>query len=136
MAKPEGRAYVDDVPEEMEDHLRAIGETLPDAYEERAWVGVRWRVRKQTFAQLLAIDDEGEPRRVVLTFRSQGEELEVLQRAGHPFFLLGWGRDAMGMVIDDDTDWDEVAELVTESYCTRAPKKLIALIDRPPEPTS
>ncbi|MEQ8437072.1 MAG: MmcQ/YjbR family DNA-binding protein [Ilumatobacter fluminis] len=134
MAKPKGRAYVDDVPEEDEDRLRAIGESLPDAYEERAWVGVRWRVRKQTFAQLLAIDDEGEPRRVVLTFRSQGEELEVLKNAGHPFFLLGWGRDAMGMVIDDDTDWDEVAELVTESYCTRAPKKLIALLDRPPDP--
>lgn len=134
MAKPKGRAYVDDVPEELEDRLRAIGETLPDAYEERAWVGVRWRVRKQTFAQLLAIDDEGEPRRVVLTFRSQGEELEVLKNAGYPFFLLGWGRDAMGMVIDDDTDWDEVAELVTESYCTRAPKKLVALLDRPPDP--
>lgn len=134
MAKPKGRAHVDDVPEEDEDRLRAIGESLPDAYEERAWVGVRWRVRKQTFAQLLAIDDEGEPRRVVLTFRSQGEELEVLKNAGHPFFLLGWGRDAMGMVIDDDTDWDEVAELVTESYCTRAPKKLIALLDRPPDP--
>ncbi len=134
MAKPKGRAYVDDVPEEYEDRLRAIGESLPDAYEERAWVGVRWRVRKQTFAQLLAIDDEGEPRRVVLTFRSQGEELEVLKNAGHPFFLLGWGRDAMGMVIDDDTDWDEVAELVTESYCTRAPKKLVALLDRPPDP--
>ena len=134
MAKPKGRAYVDDVPEELEDRLRAIGETLPDAYEERAWVGGRWRVRKQTFAQLLAIDDEGEPRRVVLTFRSQGEELEVLKNAGHPFFLLGWGRDAMGMVIDDDTDWDEVAELVTESYCTRAPKKLVALLDRPPDP--
>lgn len=134
MAKPKGRAYVDDVPEEDEDRLRAIGESLPDAYEERAWVGLRWRVRKQTFAQLLAIDDEGEPRRVVLTFRSQGEELEVLKNAGHPFFLLGWGRDAMGMVIDDDTDWDEVAELVTESYCTRAPKKLIALLDRPPDP--
>ena len=134
MAKPKGRAYVDDVPEEIEARLRAIGETLPDAYEERAWVGVRWRVRTQTFAQLLAIDDEGEPRRVVLTFRSQGEELEVLKHAGHPFFLLGWGRDAMGMVIDDGTDWDEVAELVTESYCTRAPKKLVALIDRPPDP--
>jgi hypothetical protein len=134
MAKPKGRAYVDDVPEEDEDRLRAIGESLPDAYEERAWVGVRWRVRKQTFAQLLAIDDEGEPRRVVLTFRSQGEELEVLKNAGHPFFLLGWGRDAIGMAIDDDTDWDEVAELVTESYCTRAPKKLIALLDRPPDP--
>lgn len=40
---------------------------------------------------------------VVLSFRSA-------------FFVLGWGRDAMGMVLDDGTDWDEVRELVTESF--------------------
>jgi len=31
------------------------------------------------------------------------------------------------MVIDDDTDWDEVAELLTESYRALAPKRLAAL---------
>jgi hypothetical protein len=30
------------------------------------------------------------------------------------------------MVLDDDTDWEEVRELVTESYCVLAPKKLVA----------
>ena len=39
---------------------------------------------------------------------SAGEELEALRDAGHPFFLLGWGRDAIGMVLDGETDWDEV----------------------------
>jgi hypothetical protein len=39
----------------------------------------------------------------------------------------------MGLAIDDDTDWDEVRELVTESYCVMAPKKLVALVDRPPD---
>jgi hypothetical protein len=34
-------------------------------------------------------------------------------------------------VLDDDVDWDEVAELLTESYCLLAPKKLVALVDRP-----
>lgn len=33
------------------------------------------------------------------------------------------------VVIGDDTDWDEVAELVTESYRVLAPKKLTALLD-------
>jgi hypothetical protein len=46
--------------------------------------------------------------------------------------MLGWGRDAVGMVLDDDTDWDEVGELVTDSFCVMAPKKLVALVDRPP----
>lgn len=35
------------------------------------------------------------------------------------------------MVLDGQTDWDVVAELMTESYCVLAPKKLVALVDRP-----
>ena len=34
----------------------------------------------------------------------------------------------MGLVLDDATDWDEARELVTESYCVMAPKKLSARI--------
>jgi hypothetical protein len=55
----------------------------------------------------------------------------VLVASGHPFFSLGWGRGVVGMVLDDDSDWQEVRELVTESYCMFAPKKLVALVDRP-----
>jgi hypothetical protein len=35
------------------------------------------------------------------------------------------------MVLDGETDWDEVQEIVTESYCVLAPKKLVALVERP-----
>lgn len=132
MAKPASRAYVDDVPDDVIDHLRAICALLPDAYEEPAWVGIRWRVRKKTFAHVLAIDDDGVDRRVVLTFRSEGDELEVLRRAGPPFYELGWGRNALGVDIDDRTDWGELRELVTDSYCVMAPKQLAALVHRPP----
>ena len=134
MAKPAGMAYVDDVPDEVIERLRAICAELPDAHEEPAWVGVRWRVRTKTFAHVLAIDDEGADRRVVLTFRSEGDELEVLRRAGPPFRFLGWGRNALGVDIDEQTDWDELRELVTDSYCVLAPKKLVALVHRPPAP--
>jgi hypothetical protein len=41
------------------------------------------------------------------------------------------GRDnVMGMVLDDNVDWEEVGELLTESYCILAPKKLAALVHR------
>ena len=124
------RRYTDDVPHDVTTRLRAVCLALPDAYEERAWVGTRWMVRKRTFAHVLGVVDEGADPVVVLSFRSEGEELEVLRRAGHPFFVLGWGRDAMGMVLDDP-DWDEVAELVTESFCVLAPKTLTSRVDRP-----
>ena len=57
----------------------------------------------------------------------------MLIHAPHPFFYAGWGRDVIGMVLDDGTDWDEVTELMTESFCVMAPKKLVALVERPPE---
>lgn len=127
---PSGVTYVDDVPAEVEQRLRSICLALPDAYEESAWKGVRWMVRRRTFASTLAIDEGGD-RHVVVVFRSDGEELEMLRHAGPPFRWLGWGRSAIGMTIDDDTDWTEVAELLTESYCVMAPKQLVALLDRP-----
>lgn len=121
------RRYADCVPEHVEGKLRKACLALPDAYEERAWAGTRWMVRKRTFAHVLGVEVEDDDPLIVLAFRSAGEELEMLRNAGHPFFVLGWGRDAMGMVLDDDTDWDEVLELVTESFCVMAPKKLAAL---------
>ena len=124
------RSYTDDVPPKVEALVRERCLGLPEAYEEPAWVGTRWKVRKRTFAHLLGVEmDTGHL--VVLAVHSAGEELDVLRNAGHPYLQLGWGRDAVGLVVDADTDWDEVLELVTESYCVLAPKKLIALVDRP-----
>lgn len=128
MAEAKSR-YTDDVPDEVTARLRRLCLALPDVHEERAWVGTRWAVRKRTFAHILGVRLAGEDPSVVLAFRAAGEELEALRHAGHPFLVLGWGRDALGMVLDADTDWDEVRELVTESFCVMAPKKLVALVD-------
>lgn len=136
-----------EVPAGVLAHLREICGGLPETYEEPAWVGVRWRVRTQTFAHAVQVDHDStpafEPVKVLLdgpdasvcivTFRSQGPELVALRNAGPPFFYAGWGRDVVGMVLDDETDWQEVGELLTESYCVLAPKKLVALVDRPPD---
>ncbi len=130
MAKAQ-RRYTDDVPEDLVLRMRRLCLGLPDAYEERAWVGTRWMVRRRTFAHLLCIEDVDGTPSAVLAFRSAGEELEALRNAGHPFFVLGWGRDAMGMVLDVGTDWGEVRELVTESFCLLAPQKLVVLVERP-----
>ena len=113
---------------------------LPDAYEEDAWTGVRWRVRKKTFAHVL-VAQEGyasayreatgvtEPT-TVLTFRSSGDELSALADAGPPFYRPPWSPTVVGIVLDQHTDWNEVAELVTESYRFCAPQKLRRRLDR------
>ena len=73
-------------------HLRAICGRLPDAYEERAWTGVRWRVRGRTFAHVYVTDPTrstathahaAEPT-TTLTFRAGGEEFAALTHAGPP----------------------------------------------------
>lgn len=130
-----------DVGDEVLAALRVICGSLPETVEEPAWVGVRWQVRGRTFAHVLVID-EGRPAsharaagtdgpETVLTFRTEGDELEALRHSGHPFFFGGWGRDVVGVVLDGIVSWDEVRELVTESYCLLAPAKLAALVARP-----
>ena len=39
------------------------------------------------------------------------------------------GRGWLGVRIDNDPDWDEVAQIVEDAYRMVAPKKLIALLD-------
>lgn len=128
----------DDVPDEIVEPLREICLGLPGAYEEQAWVGTRWRVRGRTFAHVLTVEPDVESpyARVVgagqevtvLTFRAPPEELEALVAGGPPFFHARWGRDVIVLALTGEVDWPEITELVTESYCVLAPKKLAALV--------
>jgi hypothetical protein len=121
-----------DAPPEIEDRLREICLALPDAYQEQAWVGTRWRVRKRTFAHVLTVEREWPPGYAeaaaiagpvcLVTFRSPGEEMGALVGSGYPYFRAGWGRDVVGMVLADQTDWDEVAELLTEATAFSRPR--------------
>jgi hypothetical protein len=119
--------------------LAAIATPLPEVLEEQAWTGVRWRIRAKTFAHVMVAqpgyesayrDITGDDSiRTVLTFRAAGDELLALTHAGRPFYKPPWSGTIVGMVVDDDTDWTEVAELVTESYRACAPQKLVRLLD-------
>jgi hypothetical protein len=42
-----------------------------------------------------------------------------------------WRTDEVGVLLDGRVDWDEVTELLTESYCALAPNALVALVTRP-----
>src|SRR4051812_34053622 len=102
---------------------------LPAAYEEDAWTGVRWRIRQRTFAHVVALHHTDAVERLgitdgppvpVVTLRSAGEERAALSAIGPPY-LDSWADDVVAMVLDDDTDWSELGELVVESYRLLAP---------------
>jgi hypothetical protein len=48
--------------------------------------------------------------------RAAPGEREALLSAGRPFFAPRAGRDRIGVLLTDDTDWEEIRQLVTESY--------------------
>lgn len=122
------------VPGAVATRLRAICLGLPEAYEENAWVGLRWRVRKKTFAHVLMIDSGWPPAYAkaagsdgpacVLTFRSLLPEVDESAFREPPFFKPVWWPDIAGVFLDDGTDWVDVAKLIEASYRVLAPKQL------------
>jgi hypothetical protein len=115
------------VPIEIVDRIAAIVASLPGTHEETAWVGVRWRVRGATVAHVFG----GEDQRFRITFRAEPGEVMAFAHLGPPYFKAEWGGNVVGMLIEDSTDWDELAELLTDSYCLQAPEHLVRLVDRP-----
>jgi hypothetical protein len=116
-----------EVPLPIVRRVRSACARLPEAYEELAFPsGVRWRIRTRTLVHVVTIDDELAPV-TVMWFHASPEEIDVLLAVGDPFFP-GWDRGLVGMVLREDgtTDWTEVEEVLIESYCLLAPKKLIA----------
>ncbi len=86
-------------------------------------------IRRRSFCLLVAVEDSAGKPVTLLVLRADPDEREVLLSIGHPFFASRAGRDRIGVVLTDDTDWEEIRELVTESYRVLAPKKLTALLD-------
>ena len=60
--------------------------------------------------------------------RARRGERKALLSVGHPYFASRAGGDRVGVLLTDDTDWEELRELVTESYRILAPKKLSRLL--------
>lgn len=73
-------------------------------------------------------DSAGKPVPLVV-LRAGPDEREALLAIGPPFFASRAGRDRLVVVLTEETDWEEIRELVTESYRRLAPKKLAALLD-------
>jgi hypothetical protein len=117
-----------ELPDEWVRRLRSlIVDRFPECVEERAWVGVRWQVGKATVAHAFG----GEDGLFRITFRAEADEAEAFRHMGAPYFKASWGTNVAGLLLDDNTDWSELAELLTDSYCIQAPARLAELVERP-----
>jgi hypothetical protein len=125
-----------EVPEEIFQRVSAVCMSLPEVTVRVDASRIRARstahsfdIRRRSFCLLVArAGSSGKPV-PLLVVRIDQDERDALLSIGPPFFVSRAGRDRIGVLLTDDTDWEEIRELVTESYRILAPKKLSALLD-------
>lgn len=109
------------------DRLRAICLALPEATEKEAWGDPTFRVRDKIFA----MEKRGDGRISLWCKAPPGSQEILVGAAPERFFVppyvgrKGW----IGLRLDDDPDWDEVAEVVKRSYRLIAPKRLARSVE-------
>jgi predicted DNA-binding protein (MmcQ/YjbR family) len=112
--------------------LSEICDELPEAEREIHGRHAGFRVRKRTFAYYLD-DHRGDEGIVGLVFRpgwaKGGDDPPVDPELLYEPAYIG-PRGWIGLRLDaGPVDWDQVAELVTDSYVTVAPKRLAAQVE-------
>lgn len=127
----------DDIRSDWLAQLRQIALALPEAVEKETWGHPTFRVRDKIFVAI-GVGDAATDHRpdgvtpvTAMSMKAAPGEQESLLATGHPFFRpkyvghRGW----IGFVVDEQTDWADVEELVIDSYRATAPKRLIRLLD-------
>ena len=112
------------------ERLRAICLELPEAAERETWGQATFRVRDKIFA--MSGDGGGTQALAVWCKARPGLQEALVASDARRFFKppyvgpKGW----IGIYLNDETDWDELADLVEESFRMTAPKRVAALLDR------
>jgi predicted DNA-binding protein (MmcQ/YjbR family) len=105
---------------------------LPEAHEVEAWGAPTFRVRNKLFAMYAdANNHHGGGRPAVWIKASPENQALMVRAAAHRFFVppyVGPNR-WIGVWLDGEADWEELAGLLRDGYRAVAPKKLRALTD-------
>ena len=125
------------IPKNVIERIRALCLALPEvavridqSQTETRSTALSFDIRRRSFCLLVAIESSTGKSVPLLIVRADPDEREALLSSGHPFFVpRRAGRDRIGVWLTDHTDWEEIRELVTESYRALASKKLTALLD-------
>lgn len=112
-------------------HLREICLALPEVTERLSHSAPTWFVRdKKTFVMFLN-DHHGDGRIAIWCAAPPGVQGELIELEPDRFFKppyvgpRGW----LGVRLDRDVDWVEIAGIAADAYRLVAPKKLVALLD-------
>jgi hypothetical protein len=107
--------------------LRRICLALPEAHEVEAWGEPTFRVRNKIFAMYASIGHHTQDRPAVWLKAGPGNQAFLVRAAPDRFFVppyvgpSGW----VGVWLDGDVDWEELAGLARDAWRLTAPKKLV-----------
>jgi predicted DNA-binding protein (MmcQ/YjbR family) len=111
------------------DHLRAICLAYPEAEEAGGVGNPSFKVRGKIFAMRHSLHEVA---RWSVWFKAPPGAQEVLVGAAPERFFVppyvgskGW----VGAYLDVPVDWEELADLIDESYRMTAPKRLVAQLN-------
>ena len=114
--------------------LRRLCLALPDAHEVEAWGEPTFRVRNKLFAMYASASTHHGGGRNAVWCKAIPTNQSIMVAARPDRFFVppyvgpsGW----VGVVLDGDTDWEELADLLTDAYRLTAPKRLLTLLDTP-----
>lgn len=111
--------------------VRAACLALPEVTERLSHGSPTWFVRAKTTFVMFLDDHHGDGRLAIWFAAPPGAQEELLAAESVRFFRppyvghRGW----VGLRLDIDPDWDELAGICAEAYRTVAPKRLVALLD-------
>lgn len=116
--------------------VRKVCLALPEATERLSHGSPTFFVRdKKTFVMFLN-DHHGDGRLALWCAAPVGAQAELVEQDPERFFRppyvghRGW----IGVRLDRDLDWDEVAGICEDAYRQVAPKRLVALLDQERQP--
>jgi hypothetical protein len=124
--------YTDEDVAHATDRLRAICATLPEVTERVSHGAVTFFVRGKRSVCYLTDDHHGDGRLALICAAPPGVQEELVANEPARFFRppyvghRGW----IGLRLDVDPDWNEVAQVVAESYRCVAPKTLVSQLDQ------
>jgi hypothetical protein len=117
---------------DLPERLRAIGLALPEVTERPSHGAPAFFVRdKKSFLQLWVSGHHDDDFPHLWCAAAPGAQAELVAGAPDRFFRppyvghRGW----IGVRLDGDVDWAEIAELCEDAYRAVAPAKLVAVLD-------
>lgn len=110
------------------EQVRRICLDLPEVSERLSHGSPTWFVRgKKTFVTFVD-DHHGDGRLAIWCAAPPGAQAQAVEQEPERFFRPPYvgGRGWLGVELDNDPDWDEMAAICHEAYRQVAPKTLIA----------